>query len=150
MVSNIFLNYALDKIKGYIGTFSCYKIPEVSTLHNLLIINLSKTADVGTHFISLNMYINKGKWVLEYFDPLSGQCNNKYIIDYMLKYSYEYKYITHPVQNILSSKCGFYCMSFVLHCLRDNGNIDSFIKMFSLKRLFLNEIFIEKYILEII
>jgi len=152
MVSNIFLNYCLNNLDNFIGTFSCDNIPPISKQQNLLIINLSKSDEIGTHFIALNIlkYSNSLKCKVQYMDPLGGYCKNMYIINYLKHYCKSYLYLEHPIQNILSQKCGFFCLAFVLECIGQKGSIVSFANKFNIRNLLHNDIILEKYILKVI
>ena len=106
MVSNIYIDSIMKKIKGYQGTFSSNSAPKLKN-NQSAILNFSKYGEEGTHFIAI--YIKKN--ICLYFDPL---CINlsfipKEIKNQLKKYD-KIENISRKIQNNSSDFCGFFCM----------------------------------------
>jgi hypothetical protein len=110
MTTNIYLNNLLHPLcASYGGCFSCDTIPPVDSPTNF-IVNLSKEAETGTHFVAL---IIKEQAVF-YFDSFGLPCTNDQILLYMRNLSRKIVYNKMKVQDITSKMCGFYCALLML------------------------------------
>ena len=148
MVSNLYLNDMLKHINQFKGTYSCNNIPNLTSMQNLFIVNLSKENCIGTHFISLYIFSIKSKWVIEYFDPLGNKCTNNFILKYMKRYSNNYSYSSFAIQSKISNRCGLFCMGYVIECSKYGGNIFTFVKKFNLRQSYVNDRKIDNFILK--
>ena len=103
------------------------------------IINLDDGVGNGTHWVA--SYI-KSK-IIYYFDSFSLPPPMEFV-DYArrLGLSYQYNY-GYPIQNILSVRCGYYCLYFLDNIWRKN--FYDCLKVFSLADTQKNEMFIKKY-----
>lgn len=121
------------------GVFPCDNLPKKVILPALLIVNLSRKSEPGSHWISI--FIDKqGKGY--YFDSFGIPPRNKYVKLFMKMHSKSVYYNRNQLQHITSSKCGKYCCVFAVSILKFR-TINQFLIKFS-KNLFVNEIMIEK------
>lgn len=113
-ISNIFINDVLFQYTKYFkGVYSCDDIPSTQLLDKQsIIVNLSKTTEIGTHFIAFI----KLKNTLYIFDSLKLDMYNEYISEYIKTYRCKKKHSLFRIQSYDSEFCGFYCMAFVMFC----------------------------------
>lgn len=104
-----------------------------------LVINLSKSTAVGSHWISA--YINKDR-VCSYMDSYSFKERSWYLTDFLKENCVHVEYSSRQLQQLNSKVCGMYAASFIVHMVQ-GGNLRSFIDKFS-KNLLINDIFINK------
>lgn len=113
--SNIFLLDFLGRFKWshFHGVFASDMIPR--GLHSeeefSIICNLSKSGQKGTHYISIIKYNN----IVLYLDPLAMYIDvsdiNKFIDLCACKKVIR---LSHPIQDLTSWYCGYFCMFFLL------------------------------------
>lgn len=120
------------------GVFACDKLPTRINLPALMIVNLSRNTEIGTHWVSI--YIDNFSNGY-YFDSFGIPPRNKFIIHYLEIHVEKFYYNIIQLQHISSVKCGKYCCVFAISVLKYR-TIDNFINKFS-KNLFINELVIE-------
>ena len=103
------------------------------------VINLDDGVGKGTHWVA--SFIKSG--VIYYFNSFSLPPPLEFV-EYVRKLGMKYQYnYGHPIQNIYSVRCGYYCLYFL-----DNISRKSFydcLKVFDLSETEKNEKFIKKY-----
>jgi len=143
-VSNLYLNNFLSPIcQSYGGCFSCNNIPTVCLDQEVsFIVNLSKEAEIGTHFVALIIKKNS----VFYFDSYGHECTNQDILDYLQCLSRTIVYNNLKVQSDESKMCGFFCALIVIR--NDNTCIDKSDLLFhtSIPKLHLNDTLCIDYI----
>ena len=95
---------------------------------------MSNEGETGTHFIAIFITENK----ILYFDSLGSFQINPNIKHYLETYKKPISYDQKQIQHLLSSHCGFFCISCIL-CLENNIPFHKFLKMFHKKDLYLND-----------
>ena len=127
MVTNVYIDSIMSKIKGYKGTFSSNNAPKLKN-NQSIILNFSKYGEDGTHFIAL--FFQKNKCM--YFDPLCIKC--EYIPYEIKKYLKKYKKtlnISKKIQNNESEFCGFFCMLIIISLYISREYLFSILKCFN-------------------
>lgn len=120
------------------GVFPCDNLPKKISLPAALIINLSKSVEPGSHWVSL--CIDKHGHG-EYFCSLGFKVEkNYYIENFVKRYCKKIICNTQQLQHINSNYCGLYAVAFIFYKLR-GGNLDNFLKKFS-KNTIVNDIYI--------
>lgn len=119
------------------GVFPCDKLPRKITLPIALVINLSKSNQPGSHWVSL--YIDH-KGSAEYFCSMGFRVKNYYIETFLKKNCKSITCNTQQLQHITSNYCGLYAVSFIIYKLQ-GGTLNSFKKKFS-KNTIINDLFI--------
>lgn len=120
------------------GVFACNNLPTHIHLPALMIVNLSKNTESGTHWVSI--YVDRFSNGY-YFDSFGMPPRNKFIIQYLETHTKTFHFNDKQLQHISSVKCGKYCCVFAISILKYR-TIDKFIIKFS-KNLFINELVIE-------
>lgn len=120
------------------GVFACNNLPTRIKLPALMIVNLSKNTESGTHWVAI--YIDKSRNGY-YFDSFGMPPRNNFIIHYLETHVKKLNFNNKQLQHISSVKCGKYCCIFAISILKYR-TIDNFINKFS-KNLFINEFVIE-------
>lgn len=133
-ISNIYINNILKNYANFLGVFSSDTLPDVVYDNSGLICNLSRVGEPGTHFISIYFKNNK----IYYFDSLSLDISNIYLIDYLLSFRKQIVYKRQRIQNIKSVFCGFFCMYFIIKMCYDHDYSSIFSK-FKKKNLIEND-----------
>ena len=112
-ISNMYIDNLMEKISSsFRGTFSIDKIPMFKEKNFSIIVNLSKENEKGTHFIGISLLKN----VIVYFDSYGVETINLTIEEYLKKYRKKIIHSNIQLQHLLSSHCGFFCISCIL-CL---------------------------------
>ena len=125
----------MNKISwSFRGTFSANNIPKFKDKFFSLIVNLSNEGETGTHFIAIFITENK----ILYFNSLGSFQINPNIKHYLETYKKPISYDQKQIQHLLSSHCGFFCISCIL-CLENNIPFHKFLKIFHKKDLYLND-----------
>ena len=126
------------KIPDFKGIFARDSVDHIHKTGSC-IINLDDGVGKGTHWVA--SFIKSG--VIYYFDSFSLPPPIEFV-EYARKLGMKYQYnYGHPIQNIYSVRCGYYCLYFL-----DNIWRKSFydcLKVFDLNDTQKNEIFIKKY-----
>ena len=107
MTTNIWINQVMKDIPQFVGVKSSDQVIKPPFFPCYTIVNFSPSFLPGTHFIVI-LFVKKTKCI--YYDPLGISGIPKEILDYMQKYSRDVVQINHPIQNPISSFCGFFCM----------------------------------------
>ena len=126
------------KIPDFKGIFARDSVDHIHKTGSC-VINLDDGVGKGTHWVA--SFIKSG--VIYYFDSFSLPPPLEFV-EYVRKLGMKYQYnYGHPIQNIYSVRCGYYCLYFL-----DNIWRKSFydcLKVFDLNDTEKNEIFIKKY-----
>ena len=126
------------KIPDFKGIFARDSVDHIHKTGSC-VINLDDGVGKGTHWVA--SFIKSG--VIYYFDSFSIPPPIEFV-EYVRKLGMKYQYnYGHPIQNIYSVRCGYYCLYFL-----DNIWRKSFydcLKVFDLNDTQKNEIFIKKY-----
>lgn len=116
------------------GVYTKDKIPN-QLEHGCYIINLQDLYDnntgernTGTHWTGL--YIKKNDDKAFYFDSF-GFPPPQIIIKILKKQNIKCQYSLKLIQNINSSTCGMYVISFLLYLYKKNYTFENFLKLFS-------------------
>ena len=127
------------KIPNFKGIFSRDSPDHLRT--GCCIINLDDGAGKGTHWVAT--FIKPKSKIIYYFDSFSLPPPLEFV-DHARRLGMKYQYNSgYPIQNILSVRCGYFCLYFL-----DNIWRKSFydcLKVFDLKDSEKNEKFIKKY-----
>jgi len=115
-LSNFDLDEMLKKSPSYLGTFSHDTIPTFSNERFSAIINYHNYNQEGSHWICV--YNSPEKKYSEFFDSFGLPPSDK-ILKKLKQTGKKVLYNTSKIQNITSSKCGFYCYFYIL--MRDRG-----------------------------
>ena len=94
------------------GVFSCDNIENSlkESKQFSIICNLSKSNEIGSHFITVLKYEN----TLLYVDPLGYPCKNSDILSFLNSQSCELMYSQTRLQDKESVLCGYFCMLFCI------------------------------------
>ena len=134
-ISNQYIDQLMQEISyTFRGTFSADNIPEFEGENFSLIINLSNVGEKGSHFIAVSISENQ----ILYFDSFGSLQTNSNIEKYLKRYKKRILYTKYQIQHLISSHCGFFCISFIL-CMESKISIQNFFKMFYKKKLYLND-----------
>lgn len=114
-ISNIYIEHVFKQlpIKYWAGVYSADTIPiELANKNFTIIVNFSNYKEPGTHFVALAQI---GDMVL-LFDSLATPYEHlpKQLQNIMDEKNGKYL-LRHPVQDLVSQYCGFYCIYFVLY-----------------------------------
>jgi hypothetical protein len=118
---------------------ACDKLPKSFNLPAGFVINLSKSHEKGSHWVSL--FIDKfggGK----YFDSFGLQPKNRDILRFIKKNCTSIEFNGIQLQQINSRACGKYAAVFLIYCFQKKM-LYEFSKYFC-KNTFINDILIEK------
>lgn len=120
------------------------KLPNQFELPLGMIINLSKSNEKGTHWVTL--FIDHHRNGI-YFDSFGLFPRNKDILTFISENCHEIEINGMQLQQINSSVCGNYASIFLLSCF--NGiSLDEFCYQFS-KNTFINDLYIKKLFLNL-
>ena len=111
--SNYYINAILHPLTEFGGVFNTTTISQAKFKHFpcYLVVNLSPHGTPGSHWVELVL----NKTSVFYFDSLGRKCYSPKIKKFIHSLGYkEYDYLKKPIQNILSSHCGFFVMSYFL------------------------------------
>ena len=109
-ISNMYIDNLMEKISSsFRGTFSIDKIPMFKEEKFSIIVNLSKENEKGTHFIGISVSEN----VVVYFDSYGLETIDLTIEKYLKKYGKFFFHSNIQLQHLVSSHCGFFCVSFL-------------------------------------
>lgn len=119
-LSNIYIDHQLKQLNltDYLGCFAINTFPHHSVKWNSIVIcNVSKASEVGTHFIALRLTRHK----LYYYDSfglLSAAISkdvNTLLVKIAIDFSVDVEFVVpRPVQHINSYFCGFYVMLYTI------------------------------------
>ena len=128
------INAALNKVDGYIGTYSLDELPDlrVRIFPSFIIVNLDLRKNKGTHWIALALYLND----IYVCDSLGTLLPNDklpfHLINFLHLISYNKTlHISKQLQATSSSTCGKYATYFV-YCMSCSNLYKSFLSNFSL------------------
>lgn len=127
------------KCNVFKGVFACDTIPYRFSYPALFVVNLSKKAEIGSHWIAI--YIDQSLNCY-YFDSFGFPPKNKFISAFMKKKAKRIFYNRKQLQHVASINCGKYCCLFCVSIMKYH-TIDKFIQRFS-KNLYVNEIVVER------
>lgn len=107
-------NFLFKKLSKFKGVFSCDNIPQkIKEMREYsVIVNLSKSDEIGSHFITILKINSKEIW---YIDSLGNWCHNQFIIDFMTSQNVEIFYNGKIIQSPSSELCGYFCIFVCLH-----------------------------------
>ena len=146
MVSNIFLNKFITHLEYFKGTFSCDNIPNFNDNTFSVIVNLSPSTEIGTHFVAITISKKHSSCEVCYFDSFGVKCHNQNILSYMKKYNKEYFFSKKKIQHMTSEHCGLFAMGFVMN-FSLKKKPQNYLDLFSNHKLKHNDNIITKYIL---
>lgn len=129
MTTNVYLYEMLYGLPGFLGVFSSDTISSVgqsSADLTYIICNLSPSTEPGSHWIC----IIESQFRVFYFDSFGRDCHNEDIARYIRLRKKNVYYSPIEIQDILSDKCGFFCLSLILH-LHCRKSIKKFLTSFS-------------------
>ena len=127
--SNFYLNAVLHSLPEFAGVYDISTISQVSFKHFpcYIVSNLSPHGTPGTHWVGLVLY----KTNVFYFDSLGSKCRSPKIKKFMYSLGYKkYDYLKTPIQNILSSHCGYFVMAYFFS-LSDGETTEQYLSHFS-------------------
>lgn len=105
------INKILSPLKIYGGCFARDEIPAPTHRPICYVVNLDKSSEGGSHWVSLFLDTNAGG---EYYDPFGGPPEEKEIIDYINKHlPGGCRYNSSPRQSYDSEVCGQHAIAFV-------------------------------------
>ena len=134
-ISNHYIDRLMEKIScNFRGTFSADNIPIFEEEFFSIIVNLSSEGEKGSHFIAISFSTSK----ILYFDSFGSQQTNSNIENYLKRYRKQIIFTNNQIQHLLSSHCGFFCISFIL-CTENMISVKSFLEMFHSNNLYLND-----------
>lgn len=130
-ISNLYIeSILLPRTSTFSGVFSCDKIPR--SLCNKrkfsVIVNLSKFNQRGTHWVAI--FRDQSKLI--YYDAVGLPLINKDITRFLKSFDQEYTFNTFESQCFQSTKCGFFCILFIL-LMEQDMTFTKFKKLFSKK-----------------
>ena len=145
-LSNFFLtDYISPRCKNFIGVFSVDNLPSNRlVLPCSLITNLSKSNEVGTHFIAI--YISSTNQLF-YFDsfglipPIWNTPLLQFLKPWLEKDQFQ-TVLSHPIQDFTSLFCGWYCAAFCLITSNKLMSIKQFIQLFEKNSLQKNDLIV--------
>jgi len=115
-LSNFELDEMLKNSRSYLGTFSHDRIPDLKNKNFSAIINYHTYEQPGSHWICI--YNDPKKTYVEFYDSYGLPPSNM-IIDKLKQTGKKVLYSTSKIQNITSSRCGYYCYYYII--MRDRG-----------------------------
>jgi len=101
---------------SYLGTFSHDTIPDLFNTNFSAIINYHMHSQPGSHWVTI--YNHPKKKYVEFFDSF-GLPPSNIIIKKLKQTGKKVLYNTSKIQNINSSRCGYYCYLYII--MRDKG-----------------------------
>ena len=137
MTTSTDINNILIGVNGYIGCYSCNKLPSIKIVKKpvYIIVNTDTDDGEGEHWVSLILYKKK----CLYFDSFGVKIINKYIIDWLLKLKYKnYIYSNVVIQPFYSDLCGLYVSCFILVIYKKYG-YNYFLNLFNEYDLSVND-----------
>lgn len=107
---------------GFLGVFSPDTIPikALTTSPCSLISNTQDSDKDGEHWVALTIDDNGRGW---YFDSFGAPPKLEEFLS-LLNSCSEWSYNTRPIQSLLSTTCGQYCLFYLLHSARGYGMDD--------------------------
>lgn len=100
------------------GVFACDRLPKMTSLPALFVINLSPSSQPGSHWISLHI---DEKGSAFYFDSFGMPPSNPDILRFIKMHSNKLIFNQKQLQHLSSIKCGRFACVFVISLLRGNG-----------------------------
>ena len=92
-ISNIYIEHIMKKVsKIFLGCYSADNLPTKVAQPYSLIVNLSDSSEIGTHFVAIYQENRK----IFYFDPLAIPCFVKTICNFIKKQNA----ISHMLQHV--------------------------------------------------
>lgn len=135
--------------KSFLGVFPSCTYPMLNKRLNKfsIIFNTDRHDEKGEHFVAVSC----NNSTLYYFDSFGRKCNNKDIKLFIKKNLNGKKYVYNKkcIQDINSTFCGFFCLSFIIS-LNKNVPFNVFLKKFSLSNLNDNHNIVTKIIIDAI
>jgi hypothetical protein len=110
-LSNFDLDYYLDSVNNYRGTFMSDTLPKKIKSDESCVINLDIDKNNGTHWVCV--YNSPKNKHIYYIDPF-GLPPSKRIHNYLKTSKKECLYNNQQLQYINSVLCGYYCVMFIL------------------------------------
>ena len=127
------LNQKLRKEKNYLGSFALDELNEIkiNIFPSLLVINLDKRENVGTHWIALAVYEN----IVYICDSLGGLKPDESIPTALINFLHTLLIsrklcITKQLQPIDSDTCGCYCVIFI-SLMQRKKSFNHFLQLFT-------------------
>jgi len=116
---------ALKKQHNFLGVYPRDLLPKFVD-DCLLICNTDVSKDPGEHWVAIKIKNDIG----EYFDPFGLPPLHSEIMNFLGRNCSLWCYNTVPVQGVLSTNCGLFCVAFVQYCGND-WSLSSFLNKFS-------------------
>lgn len=109
MLTNIYIERIMNKVKGFQGVYPSDHIPLLSENNSSVIVNFDKYKEPGSHFIAI---FRKNKNKVLYFDSLKMGIVPADIANYLNQYIHVFDF-SKQIQLDNSTYCGFYCILFI-------------------------------------
>ena len=137
-LTNIFVDRVLLwGAEHCIGVFSCDAIPFSNRNVYTFVCNLSKTNEIGTHFVAVS--VDKATQTAEYYDSFGRQCQNGYILAYLEEqHVKKMNFNGQQIQSYMSDFCGIHCIAYVLS-KNNNVPLMEFVSMYNTHDLMSND-----------
>ena len=133
----------IDKRVHFLGCFPLDQLPDFPTQFPIsCIVNTQTSTKVGEHWVALILT----KKHCFYFDSFGLPIVNQNILQYLNPYYDIVRYSTECIQHVESSKCGEFCIVFVVQ-VKNKRTYEKFISQFNLENVKENDILIEKCVI---
>ncbi len=111
----------LKSVDGFEGVFSSDNLPKKIPRIASGVINLDSSDGPGTHWVCY--YNDPFSKVVEYYDSF-GIPPSTLTQKYLKTSGKKIRYQTNPIQNLLSSACGYYCIDYIKNRAKGISPID--------------------------
>lgn len=99
----------------FVGIYPCDRIPVEVNRPCCLVINTDSASEAGVHWVAV--YIDAwGKGV--YFDSYGFEPLDPAVRAFLKQNTRVWHYNSEPIQNVLSDRCGYYCLCFLTKVAR--------------------------------
>lgn len=105
------INTILRHIKSFLGAFPCDQLPKIKKRPASLVVNTDDSNKPGEHWIAIYLPLDGSA---EYFDSFGLPPLRNHILTFLYEQSDGFIiYNNQTLQNIASSSCGLFCISYI-------------------------------------